>query len=69
MLGLRLPAAGLTFSDVQRVALALDCQAYPLQPAGVRLKGPFGSAEYPSLGAAAAALNARAFRPEESDRG
>jgi hypothetical protein len=65
VLGLRLPERGLLFYQLEYVARALGVQATLLPGGGVHLDGIWGAADYGSVHAAAAALNARAFRPEE----
>jgi hypothetical protein len=65
VLGLRLPERGLMFYQLEYVARALGVQATLLPGGGVHLSGIWGEQMYGSVHAAAEAINARAFRPEE----
>jgi len=59
----KLPERGVSFMDLQRVASALGVEATLLLGDAVHLKGKFGEGSYGTFASAAAALNARSFKP------
>jgi hypothetical protein len=63
MLGLRLPERGVTLHQVEYVARALGSNASLLPTGEMKITGTFGEGVYPSLDAAANALNLRCFHP------
>jgi hypothetical protein len=63
MLGLRLPERGVTLHQVEYVARALGSNATLLPTGEMKITGTFGEGVYPSLDAAANALNLRCFHP------